>query len=1101
MKTKPSMNRTFLASQTLVAVVSIALVGSLWIYSQYSGFQQEAEAIRQEYLVSQRAVIKNEVDKVVDFVHYQQAQALDRLKTSIENRVYEAHAIALNIYERNRDQESPVEIAGMIRDALRPIRFNSGRGYYFATHVNGIEELFADRPELEGKDMLLIQGGRGEYVVRDMIELVKRSGEGFYQYAWSRPGREGNLHLKIAFVKWFEPLGWFIGTGEYLEDVEQDIQLETMDRIEKIAFGKDGYIFACRWDGLALAGPGKGRNMIDVKDASGLQVVRELIEISKRGGGYLEYVMPSLGQARTAPKLSYVVGIDPWQCYVGAGIFIDEIEQVLLEKKADLDRKISRDLLKIVAILLGVIVLACAVSLHTARKIGGALGTFSAFFKRAARELETIEPDAAGYAEFEDLVESANRMISERRRIEEAHKLDELRLEAVLQLNAMSNATLRELAGHAMEEAVRLTQSEIGYIAFMSADQTTLTMHAWSRSAMEECRVDDKPIDYPVETTGLWGEAVRQRRPIISNDYAAPNPWNKGTPPGHVVIRRHMNVPIFDGDRIVIVAGVGNKPADYDEADIRQLTLLMSGMWGITELRRAEAERDRLFNLSMDMLCTAGFDGFLKQVNPAWSLTLGWSQEELMTRPWLDFVHPEDREATLGAGELLLSGKPIQEFENRFRCRDGSYRWLSWNSFPRPNEGLIFAVTRDITERKLAEQEKEKLETRVRQAQKMEAIGTLSGGIAHDFNNILAAVLGYAEMALMGMPEASPEQFYLEQVVKASHRAKDLVQQILAFSRKADTQEMRPLEMGPTIKEALRLLRATLPTTIELRDKIPEVSGMIVADPTQIHQVVMNLCTNAAHAMRAQGGEIVVGIADAQLDAHTAQLYPNARPGKYLTLSVRDTGHGMDSATLERAFDPYFTTKPAGEGSGLGLAMVHGIVQRHQGAITVHSEPEKGTCFRVYFPKVETVQEAKSDALEPIRGGTERILYVDDEELLVALGKTMLEQLGYPVTGTTSSLQALELFRARPDAFDLIITDYTMPHLTGIDLARKIFAMRPEIPIILCTGFSEDVNEERAGELGIRAFIMKPLSRRNISETIRSALDQVHNIVPEGFRP
>jgi PAS domain S-box-containing protein len=779
----------------------------------------------------------------------------------------------------------------MIKDALRPIRFNNGRGYYFATNLNGTEELFADRPEMEGKDMLPIRGGRGEFVVRDMIDLVERSGEGFYEYAWNKPGKEDNHHHKVAFVKFFEPCNWLIGTGEYIEDVEEDIRRETVERIDQISFGKDGYIFATTWGGIVLTGPQKGKNMIDVTDVNGVKVVRELIEISKRGGGYLEYVMPPIRPVRPTPKLSYVSGIVDWQWYVGAGVFIDEIDKVLMEKKEELHQSIRINILRIAGILLGVILCTCGAALYMTRKTGAAFEAFISFFKRAARELKPIEPDAARFSELEALVESANLMIAERRQIEGVHKLDELRLEALLQLNRMDSATVGEIANHAMEEAIRLTQSSIGYIAFMNEDQTVLTMHAWSKSAMEECRIESKLIDYPVEATGLWGEAVRQRRPIITNDYAAPNPWKRGTPEGHVAIRRHMNVPIFQRDRIVIVAGVGNKATDYDEGDVRQLTLLMSGMWSIAERRRAELalaeseERYRLlFNAGNDAVFVhlgpfGGMPGRFVEVNDIACERLSYSREELLRMSPPDIDAPDTiAKIPLIMDQLEKHGHAMWEGVHMTRHGLRIPVEISNRLFDLQGTPMILSTVRDIAERKRAEEEREKLETQLRQAQKMEAIGTLAGGIAHDFNNILAAILGYSEMALENIPENTAARHDLEQVLKATLRAKDLVGQILAFSRREDIQERRPVKIAPIVKEALRLLRPALPATIDVRQEITGDLGMVLADPTQIHQVVVNLCTNAAHALREQVGVIEIGLTQVEMDAAMVANYQGSMP-------------------------------------------------------------------------------------------------------------------------------------------------------------------------------------------------------------------------------
>ena len=398
-------------------------------------------------------------------------------------------------------------------------------------------------------------------------------------------------------------------------------------------------------------------------------------------------------------------------------------------------------------------------------------------------------------------------------------------------------------------------------------------------------------------------------------------------------------------------------------------------------------------------------------------------------------------------------------------------------------------LKREIEDRKRAEREKQKIAGRLRQAQKMESIGTLAGGIAHDFNNILSAIMGYTEMTLYKLSSDDKSKSNLEHILQASNRAKDLVNQILAFSRQSE-QTRKPVQIAPLVKETLKLMRASLPTTIEIREEIKEQGALVEADPTQIHQVLMNLCTNASDAMGEKGGVLEVNLDRINLDdTQTALSYPDLNPGIYELLSVSDTGKGMDEATMERIFDPYFTTKKPGKGTGMGLAMSHGIVKSHGGGIQVHSEVGKGTTFQILLPSIDGVPKTEEEALKPLPTGEERILFVDDEVALVDLGKQMLEHLGYSVDAKTSSIEALETFRSRPNDFDLIVTDKTMPNLTGFDLGKECKKIRPDIPIVLCTGFSESTLLLRAGSMGISEIIMKPLLMRDLAEVVRKVLD------------
>ena len=399
----------------------------------------------------------------------------------------------------------------------------------------------------------------------------------------------------------------------------------------------------------------------------------------------------------------------------------------------------------------------------------------------------------------------------------------------------------------------------------------------------------------------------------------------------------------------------------------------------------------------------------------------------------------------------------------------------------------LLASFQDISQRKQVEEEKAGLEIQLRQAQKMEAIGTLAGGIAHDFNNILSAIFGYAEMAKLELPPASAAVEDIEQILQAGTRAKELVAQILSFSRKAE-EEQRAMLLQPLIKEAVKLLRASIPASITINLDLDPDCPAIMANPTQVHQVLVNLCTNAAHAMEEKGGRLEISLQRVEMGPeHTAALVGLA-PGVYVRLQVADTGHGMDSETSARIFEPYFTTKKQGKGSGLGLAVVHGIIKKCGGEIAVQSEVGQGTVISAFFPLAltEIIEEKIESGALP--QGNERILLVDDEPMIVDFTKRALEYLGYQVTATSSSMKALALFRAAPEAFDLVITDQTMPEMLGTELAKAIVELKPQTPVILCTGHSSKVSPESAGAFRVKEFAMKPLSISTLAVLVRKAL-------------
>jgi len=522
----------------------------------------------------------------------------------------------------------------------------------------------------------------------------------------------------------------------------------------------------------------------------------------------------------------------------------------------------------------------------------------------------------------------------------------------------------------------------------------------------------------------------------------------------------------------------------------------------ITELKQAEnalRESENRLNLAIEQAGMGTWDTDLCTGQTFWSQNhfhlLGYEPNpdgEATFEMWRSMVHPCDLDRVMQEFERARREHDLYAPEHRIvRAGTGEAVWLTvFGRFLYNGKGdakRFTGIFFDSTERKRLEEDRQKALACLHQAQKVEAIGTLAGGIAHDFNNLLQPIIGYTEMALNELSVSSPLRDGLEQVFNASLRAKELVRQILAVSHSTHEQQRIPTDISSIIKEALKLLRSSFPASIEIRQNIRV--GVALADPTQIHQVLMNLCTNAAHAMDDKGIlEVNLSPVDLSESDLADQSIVDLTPGPYLRLTVSDTGSGIDAETMERIFDPYFTTKEKGKGSGLGLAVVKGIVKRHQGAIAVRSEPGKGTTFSIYIPTVDSESEATMQVDDPLSRGSESILLLDDEQTVVEMGTRLLECLGYKVTSQTESVKALEVFRSSPDDFDLVITDYTMPKLTGLDFAREVLRIRPDIPVLLCTGFSEKITPDSVKGLGM-GLLMKPYGMREISEMVRKTLD------------
>jgi len=478
--------------------------------------------------------------------------------------------------------------------------------------------------------------------------------------------------------------------------------------------------------------------------------------------------------------------------------------------------------------------------------------------------------------------------------------------------------------------------------------------------------------------------------------------------------------------------------------------------------------------------------------NKAGEKLLGYSRESLIGKNDYDFFPQEEAEFFTAKDKDVLANKKLLDIpEEPIQTKEKGKRTLHTKKIPILNENgepvFLLGISEDITERKSASEERKILETKLHQAQKMESIGNLAGGIAHDFNNILSAIIGYTELALDDIERGSRLEKSLQQVFTAGKRARDLVKQILTFARQSD-EELKPIRVDKIATEVLRLIRSTIPTTIEIRQEI-ESDLLIMGNPTQVHQLFVNLCTNAAHAMETKGGILRVSLKKVLIDGDYLWKNLNLKQGGYTRIEVSDTGAGIAPEIIDSIFEPYFTTKGPGEGTGMGLASVHGIVMSYGGKIMVNSTLGKGTTCSIYLPVTDDRIARQPYESEKLPSGNERILFVDDEAAIANMGSQILERLGYSVATRTRSIEALELFRFKKDDFDLIVTDMTMPNMTGDNLAVELMKIRPDIPIILFTGYSKKISDEKAKEIGIKAFAYKPIVKVDLAKTVRKVLD------------
>ncbi|MBU0965569.1 MAG: cache domain-containing protein [Proteobacteria bacterium] len=919
---------TFLSFLVIIFVFTICLSGG-WLYETYRHSATDVDNYENEYLRDRQWLIRNEVEKIIQLIDFESKQREKEVRDTLRERVLQAYTTALHIYQEDHGRLPEAEIKQHIITDLRAGRFDNGLGYYFATAGDGGEELIADSPELVGRKLTNVTDSSSADGVRNMVAMVTGNEEAFYQYLAPGSHDEKQPRTKLAFIKYFEPFGWYIGTAAYKDDITRDVQKKILDYLYSMQQGI-GTISLFRQDGIALFHSSKekiGRNMFSFTDDKGMEIYRQLLHVALSAeGGFVSSAWEDDAKGDVVPKIAYARSYPDWQWIVAIDTNTNDILGSLQQKKKQLKHQINDYIIKVLILLVFFVGFVIFLSHYLAGRLDKEFQAFTAFFQDAASGYREIDRKSLTIREFRNLAESANRMIRDRRKNEEE----------MLRLRAMLSSIINSMPS-----------------ILVGVDQ------------------DGKVIQ-----------------------------WNR------------------------------------------------------------EAE---------------------KQTGIASSAALGCMLSEVL--PQLAGQKENIRKAL----EKRQPKNPTRVFD----LRDGKPHYADIVVYPLFGEAVAGAVIRidDVTEQVFAEMEKTNLLTQLQHSQKMEAIGTLASGIAHDFNNILTPILGYADMIKNETPVESHVCAYLNAVLNAGNRAKDLVSQILAFSRqKEQVRQAVPIHL--IVKEALKLLRASIPTTIDIKTDIAPDCCQVMADPSQIHQIIMNLCTNSYHAMRATGGALAIGLAPMDIKPEeTKNISPELLPGPYVHLEISDTGHGMDHMTLERIFEPYFTTKKEGEGTGLGLSVVHNIVKSHGGHITATSELGKGATFHVYLPRLPQGEAPVDQAMEILPTGNERVLLVDDEEVITRMEELMLTDLGYAVTAMMDSEKALQTFKARPHDFDLIITDMTMPRLTGLELTREILAIRPDIPIVMCTGFSELVNEEQAKAQGIREFLMKPVMKRDMSHAMRQALD------------
>ncbi len=1052
MNNKKSLLTIFQLHVFVLVLSLVGVLGYLWMSLEITRSQSEIAEIRNSYLATEKELIKNDVEDVLQYIEHQKSLAKERVKAVVKSRTKEAFNTALYIYEHNKNDKPKSEIADLIHDALFAASWDNGNGHYFVEDLAGTEIVNHNSPEIVGKDIVELQDDDGNFIVRDILAFAKpEAREGFCSFYWRRPDSPEILEPRISFIKFFEPLGWIIGNGMYVEDEKEIIKKEILEWVEKTHPRVDGYIFTGTWEGLSLTGPAKGENMYHVTAPNGVKVVQELINKAKEGGGFVEYIMPKFSGQRSVPKISYVAAIEEWQWYIGTGVYVDYIEDMVTQQQKKLKETAKIFLKQCLLVLVFLCLLSYALTRLLSDRIERNIGLFLNFFKDSAQKAIPIQLDQITFREFHSLAASANQMAKERKRAWESLEENQNYLRSIF---------------NAPNEAIIIFDPHDGSI--LDVNHAMLEMYG---------------ITHQEAVTPLWKNIIFGPPPY---DYRVARKKVSDAvtegPQTFQWLTKKKTGEFFWTENSLNMTELGNKSfviAVQRNIDTKKKT---------EQILAAEQERLAVTLRSIgDGVITTDTEGRVVLINKTAEQITGWVAEEALGRQAseiFNIVHERSRKPSKSPVEQILeTGELLESTAQKLLItKDGRRVSIADSGAPIfDKESKIIGVVlvfRDITNEKKTEQELLKI-------RKLESVGVLAGGIAHDFNNILSAILGNIELSSKIVGEDHEISSLLADAISATFRASKLTQQLLTFAKGGEPIK-ETTALPEIIKESAEFVLHG--SDITCTYDFPDDLWFVNIDTGQIGQVIQNIIINARHAM-PDGGRIEIKGTNIQ-NADNIPLL-NGNTEKYIKITIRDSGIGIQKDLIDKIFDPYFSTKQ--EGSGLGLAISHSIITKHGGYLTAESTPGKGSVFTIYLPATldQPRKEADSESVVlPSRSAT--IMVMDDEEVVKNVTKSQLEFLGHKAILVSDGLEAMATYKKLRDSseqVDIIIMDLTIPGgMGGQAAAQEILKVDPDARIIVSSGYSTDPVMANYRQYGFRAALAKPIILDELKRVLLSVL-------------
>ena len=1092
-------------STMVFLTAAFILSGFGLFYIEYKDFSREEDLIRQELLDSIKARLVDQVNWTIQYIGKMHSISESRARERLEESVNEAYKLAEGIYLSSHGAKSEDAIKNIVKEALRNVRFNKGRGYYFIVDLSGVEQLFPLDPELEGKNILDYKDPNGKMVIKDIIDIAKSDSRGFYEYSWPKPGATG-VYKKISYIRLFEPLGWIIGAEDYYEDMEDEVKKDVIEVIGNASYGKDSYVYVFQFDGYYLSHIDKkylGQSLLHIEDSRGLRVNERLLDIGRQpDGGFLEYYWKKPSTNVEIPKIAYAKSYEGWGWIVGTGVYTDDIgHQIALRR----DKFINQELYKLG--LLGTIfaiswALSAFLAVMYSRKVKGSFAIIHEFFKNAFNSYNPIDESKIYYSELQSIAEQANAIIRERLNAEAELRNNESRLCGLVNVLQHPFKSTQSFLDFALDEALKLTGSELGYIYHYNENDELFTLNSWSKGVMSECSIASSEKCYELDRTGVWGEAVRQRKPIIINDFQAAHPLKKGYPEGHAPLSSYMTIPIFKEKSIVSVVGVANKNGEYTNSDVYQLTLLMESVWKVLDQNLAEnalKEKDAQLAALSDNLPS----GMVYQLDTG----IGGDQRKFSyISAGVEKLHGVTAHQAIENANLLFSQifeDDVQVFEERERdaisrgsvfnaevrikMPDGRVRWRYFSSAPRIlNNGHI---VRDGVEIDVDEVLKAKEAAEAANISKSVFLANMS----HEIRTPLNGVLGMLQLLQTTDPTEEQSE-YLLGAIKSANRLTRLLADILDIS-KIEAGKLQIIEaeflttcFQESILELLSLTAREKGLAFDFTLD-PQMPPKLIGDETRVRQILFNLAGNAIKF--TEKGSVRV---------HASLLSPKNSEHTRVLFSVSDTGIGISDEQINDIFEPFVQAEGSYtrryQGAGLGLSIVRKLVKMLDGEIAIDNTEGNGTTIYISLPfkLILSHQEQATTLLPQSLRSNENplsILLAEDDETSLISGKRMLEKSGYSVVTAKDGQEALELLTELD--FDLILMDIQMPVMDGVEATRAIrgaarLGAKTRIPIIAMTAYAMTGDNEKFIAAGMDDYISKPVDMTVLKKIIERVM-------------